>query len=92
MDEEGDVAAGDAIEPLERATHDVTVAEITRLYARDRKDVAALRRAAGVQARLGCELPSTTRCSTVSHCIPNDHAKSPSDHLTRQQWRSRSAR
>jgi len=42
--QEGDVAAGDAIEPLERATHDVTVSEITRLYARDRGDLEALRR------------------------------------------------
>jgi len=48
--EEGDVAAGDAIEPLERASHDVTVAEITRLYARDRNDLEALRRAAEVEA------------------------------------------
>jgi MOSC domain-containing protein YiiM len=50
VDEEGDVAAGDAIEPLERATHDVTVSEITRLYARDRDDVEAFRRAASVEA------------------------------------------
>jgi MOSC domain-containing protein YiiM len=42
--QEGDVAAGDAIEPLERATHEVTVSEITRLYARDRGDLEALRR------------------------------------------------
>lgn len=48
--EEGDVAAGDAIEPLERASHDVTVAEITRLYARDRTDLEGLRRAAEVEA------------------------------------------
>jgi MOSC domain-containing protein YiiM len=48
--EEGDVAAGDVIEPLERATHEVTVSEITRLYARDRGDLEALRQAAQVEA------------------------------------------
>jgi MOSC domain-containing protein YiiM len=48
--EEGEVAAGDSIEPLERATHEVTVSEVTRLYARDRKDLEALRRAAQVEA------------------------------------------
>ena len=50
VEEEGDVAAGDAIEPLERATHQVTVSEITRLYARDRQDLEALRRASQVEA------------------------------------------
>ena len=44
------MAAGDAIEPLERATHDVTVSEITRLYARDREDLEALRRVVQVEA------------------------------------------
>jgi MOSC domain-containing protein YiiM len=48
--EEGDVAAGDVIEPLGRATHEVTVSEITRLYARDRGDLEALRQAAQVEA------------------------------------------
>jgi MOSC domain-containing protein YiiM len=48
--QEGDVAAGDAIEPLERATHEVTVSEITRLYARDRDDLEALRRVVQVEA------------------------------------------
>jgi len=47
---EGDVAAGDTIEPLERATHEVTVSEITRLYARDREDLEALRRVVQVEA------------------------------------------
>lgn len=50
VDEEGDVAVGDAIEPLERAAHEITVSEITRLYARDRNDLDALRRAAAVEA------------------------------------------
>ena len=49
VDEEGDLAAGDEIEPLARATHEVTVSEITRLYARDRGDEEALRRAAEVE-------------------------------------------
>jgi MOSC domain-containing protein YiiM len=44
------VAVGDAIEPLERAAHEITVSEITRLYARDRNDLDALRRAAEVEA------------------------------------------
>ena len=48
--EEGDVAAGDAIEPLERATHEVTVSEIIRLFARDREDLEALRRVIQVEA------------------------------------------
>lgn len=47
---EGDVAAGDTIEPLERATHEVPVSEITRLYARDREDLEALRRVVQVEA------------------------------------------
>lgn len=48
--EEGEVAAGDPVEPREQATHEVTVSEITRLYARDRTDLEALRRAAQVEA------------------------------------------
>jgi MOSC domain-containing protein YiiM len=48
--QEGDVAAGDAIEPLERATHEVTVSEIIRLFARDREDLEALRRVIQVEA------------------------------------------
>ncbi len=48
--QEGDVAAGDAIEPLERPPHEVTVSEITRLYARDREDLEALRRVVEIEA------------------------------------------
>jgi MOSC domain-containing protein YiiM len=48
--EEGHVAAGDPIELLERASHDVTVSEITRLYARDREDLEALRRVVQIEA------------------------------------------
>lgn len=50
VDEEGDLAAGDSIEPLERATHEVTVSEIARLYAHGRKDLEGLRRASQVEA------------------------------------------
>jgi MOSC domain-containing protein YiiM len=48
--QEGDVASGDAIEQVERAAHEVTVSEITRLYARDREDLEALRRVIQVEA------------------------------------------
>jgi MOSC domain-containing protein YiiM len=47
---EGDVAAGDEIELLARDPHNVTIADITRLYAHDRKDFALMRRAAELEA------------------------------------------
>ena len=47
---EGEVEAGDAIEPLARDEHNVTVADITRLYARDRDDAELMRRAIEVEA------------------------------------------
>jgi MOSC domain-containing protein YiiM len=47
---EGEVGAGDEIELLGRDPRGVAVAEITRLYARDRDDLAAMRRAAEVEA------------------------------------------
>jgi MOSC domain-containing protein YiiM len=47
---EGTVEAGDAFEPLGGDGHGVTVAEVFRLYALDRRDVAALERAAAVEA------------------------------------------
>jgi MOSC domain-containing protein YiiM len=50
VDEEGEVGAGDTFEFVGRETHDVTVAEVVRLYARDRGDVEALGRAIGVEA------------------------------------------
>jgi len=50
VDEEGDVGAGDPMRHVGRETHDVTVAEIVRLYARDRDDVAGLGRAIDVEA------------------------------------------
>ena len=42
---EGDVAAGDPIVELQRDPRGVRVTEIARLYARDRDDVEAMRRA-----------------------------------------------
>ena len=47
---EGEVGAGDAIEPLAQDEHRLTVADITRLYARDRDDLETMRRAIEVEA------------------------------------------
>jgi MOSC domain-containing protein YiiM len=47
---EGEVEAGDSIELLSRDEHDVTVADIVRLYARDRDDAQLMRRAIEVEA------------------------------------------
>lgn len=47
--EEGEVRAGDRIALVRRATHGVTVADITRLYASDGEDEALLRRAAAIE-------------------------------------------
>ncbi|HYG78756.1 MAG TPA: MOSC domain-containing protein [Pyrinomonadaceae bacterium] len=47
---EGEVEAGDSIELLARDAHNVTVADITRLYARDRDDSELMRRAIEVEA------------------------------------------
>jgi len=47
---EGEVAAGDEIELLERHPAGVAVSEITRLFARDRGDAAAVRRVLAVDA------------------------------------------
>jgi MOSC domain-containing protein YiiM len=46
----GMVGAGDAIELIERAQQEISVADITRLYAFERNDVEALRRAIEVEA------------------------------------------
>jgi ferredoxin-NADP reductase/MOSC domain-containing protein YiiM len=45
---EGDIGAGDAILPLERAAGSAAVTEITRLYARDPGDLEGLRRIVGI--------------------------------------------
>jgi MOSC domain-containing protein YiiM len=47
---EGDIGAGDAFTVVERDAGRVPVSEITRLYTRDRGDVAAIRRVLGVAA------------------------------------------
>jgi len=47
---EGVIHCGDAIQYLSRDDNHVTVADITRLYAFDRKDFAAMRRVIDVQA------------------------------------------
>ena len=47
---EGEVGAGDAIELIERDEHNVTVADITRLYTRGKGDLPGLRRALEVEA------------------------------------------
>src|SRR3954471_6720458 len=47
---EGEVAAGDKIELLSRDANNVTIADITRLYAHDKHDLETLRRALAVPA------------------------------------------
>ncbi len=47
---EGEVCAGDAIELIERGAHNVTIADIARLYAFDRKEVETMKRALEVEA------------------------------------------
>src|SRR6516164_1227203 len=47
---EGEVAAGDSVLLLERASGSVAVSEITRLYAREKDDLEGLRRIVGVAA------------------------------------------
>jgi MOSC domain-containing protein YiiM len=43
--QEGEVGAGDIVEPIEKARNSVTVSDITRLYTREKGNVALLRRA-----------------------------------------------
>jgi MOSC domain-containing protein YiiM len=47
---EGEVGAGDEVEPLGRDGGGVTVADITRLYVRDGADVETLRRVVALEA------------------------------------------
>jgi MOSC domain-containing protein YiiM len=47
---EGEVEAGDIIELIARDVNNVTVADITRLYAREKDDVETLRRAVALEA------------------------------------------
>jgi MOSC domain-containing protein YiiM len=48
--EEGEVGAGDAIEPIEKSQDDVKVSDITRLYTSEKHNVALLRRAIAAEA------------------------------------------
>ena len=45
MTKEGEVGAGDAIEPLARSEEDLTVADVVRLYTVDARNQELLRRA-----------------------------------------------
>jgi MOSC domain-containing protein YiiM len=47
---EGEVEAGDSIEPISRDPHGITVADLTRLYAFEKDDVKTLERAIAVEA------------------------------------------
>ena len=47
---EGEVAAGDSITSIAQDAHGIKVADITRLYARDKNDLATMRRALEVEA------------------------------------------
>jgi len=47
---EGEVEAGDEIELLSRDSNDITIADITRLYAFEKDDVETLRRAVKLEA------------------------------------------
>ena len=50
MQREGEVGAGDEIELIARDPHNVTVADITRLYAREKDDLETLGRAIALEA------------------------------------------
>ena len=50
VEREGEVGAGDEVELLARDENNVTVADITRLYSRDREDFETMRRAVEVEA------------------------------------------
>ena len=47
---EGEVGTGDEFEPLARDAHDVRVSDVTRLYTREKRNAALLRRAIEVEA------------------------------------------
>ena len=48
--QEGEVGAGDDVELVSRDRHHITVADITRVYVRDKDDLETLRRAVQVEA------------------------------------------
>lgn len=47
---EGEIGAGDELELISRDAHAVSVSDITRLYAKDKRDVEGMRRAIEVDA------------------------------------------
>ena len=59
---EGEVGAGDEFEPLARDPHDVRVSDVTRLYTREKRNAALLRRAIEVEA-----LPESWRSYFQEH-------------------------
>ena len=68
---EGDIGSGDTIQILSRDENHVSVADITRLYAFDRKDFAGMRRAADVKA-----LPDSWRNYFNEHIKSGDSVRS----------------
>ena len=48
--QEGEVGAGDAVELIRRDEHQVTVADIVRLYVHDKDDIGTLRRVVQIEA------------------------------------------
>src|SRR5205814_8409530 len=50
VEAEGEVGAGDCIEPLARHPAGIAVAEITRVYASDRHDLATIERLVALDA------------------------------------------
>ncbi len=59
---EGEVSTGDEFEPLVRDVHDVRVSDVTRLYTREKRNAALLRRAIEVEA-----LPESWRSYFQDH-------------------------
>lgn len=51
--EQGEVAAGDSIELIERSEHDLTIADVVRLFKGERADPQALARAAQLETLSG---------------------------------------
>ena len=59
---EGEVGSGDEFEPLAKDTHDVRISDVTRLYTREKRNAALLRRAIEVEA-----LPQSWRSYFQDH-------------------------
>ena len=50
VSKEGEVGAGDAIEQIEKDPNRITISDIVRLYAKDKKDIESMSRAVKVDA------------------------------------------